>query len=154
MTEFKVQTQVSQEPSPTLYPICHGSYGTLQNMLEFWSVLAWQTFSHCLHWGSEIMTKNLPNSWGNSSHKIAIDVLIPWSRESVKEAPMASPSMKLCKASLKVIIQAIVPISDNEGPLKQLHELLWVSSFWRNEKETHLGYTKLWEEADSFHLNF
>lgn len=52
-----------------------------------------------------------------------MEVLSPWRRDKVQEAPIARPSMKLWRASLSVIIQAIVPISDSLGPLKQVHEL-------------------------------
>lgn len=53
-----------------------------------------------------------PSSCGNSSHRMATDVLIPWKTETVKEAPMARPSMKLWRPSLRVIIQARVPMSE------------------------------------------
>lgn len=53
-----------------------------------------------------------PSSWGNSSHKMATEVLMPWNTDAVKEAPMARPSMKLCRPSLSVIIQASVPMSE------------------------------------------
>lgn len=43
---------------------------------------------------------------------MATEVLTPWKTDAVKEAPMASPSMKLCRPSLSVIIQASVPMSE------------------------------------------
>lgn len=43
---------------------------------------------------------------------MATEVLIPWKTETVKEAPMASPSMKLWSPSLRVIIHASVPMSE------------------------------------------
>lgn len=49
-----------------------------------------------------------PSSWGNSSHTMAVDVLNPVSTDTVNEAPIARPSMKLCSASLRVIIHATV----------------------------------------------
>ncbi len=61
----------------------------------------------------------LPSSWGNSSQKMAIEVLKPVSRDSVKDAPMARPSMKLCTASLTVIIHATVFILDVPSPFSQ-----------------------------------
>lgn len=61
----------------------------------------------------------LPSSWGNSSQKMAIEVLKPVRRERVKDAPMARPSMKLCTASLTVIIHATVFILDIPSPFSQ-----------------------------------
>jgi hypothetical protein len=43
---------------------------------------------------------------------MATDVLMPWKTDTVKEAPIARPSMKLWSPSLRVIIQAKVPISE------------------------------------------
>ena len=54
----------------------------------------------------------LPSSCGNSSHRMATEVLIPWKTDTVKEAPIARPSMKLWRPSLRVIIQASVPMSE------------------------------------------
>lgn len=74
----------------------------------------------------------LPSSWGNSSHKMAMEVLSPWNRDNVKEAPIAKPSKKLCTASLSVTIQAMVPIFDSGRPPRHLHKLPWISSSWKN----------------------
>lgn len=62
--------------------------------------------------GGKSKKSDSPSSWGNSSHKMATEVLMPWNTEAVKEAPMARPSMKLCSPSLSVIIQASVPMSE------------------------------------------
>lgn len=43
---------------------------------------------------------------------MATDVLMPLKTDTVKEAPMARPSMKLWRPSLSVIIQARVPMSE------------------------------------------
>lgn len=53
-----------------------------------------------------------PSSCGNSSQRMATEVLMPWKTDTVKDAPMARPSMKLWRPSLRVIIQARVPISE------------------------------------------
>lgn len=74
----------------------------------------------------------LPSSWGNSSHKMAMEVLSPWNRDKVKEAPIAKPSKKLCTASLSVTIQAMVPIFDSGRPPRYLHKLPWTASSWKN----------------------
>ena len=50
---------------------------------------------------------------------MATEVLMPWNTEAVKEAPMARPSMKLCRPSLSVIIQASVPMSEYVVPFSQ-----------------------------------
>ena len=55
---------------------------------------------------------SIPNSCGNSSQRMATEVLMPWKTDTVKEAPMANPSMKLCSPSLRVIIHASVPMSE------------------------------------------
>ena len=62
--------------------------------------------------GVGAVPRPLPSSCGNSSHRMATDVLIPWKTDTVKEAPIARPSMKLWRPSLRVIIQARVPMSE------------------------------------------
>lgn len=85
------------------------------------------TYNRDFHSKQHVQWSFLPSSWGNSSHKMAMEVLSPWSRDKVKEAPIAKPSMKLCTASLSVTIQAMVPIFDSGRPLRHLHKLLWVA---------------------------
>ncbi len=70
----------------------------------------------------------LPSSWGNSSQTIAIEVLKPLRIDTVNEAPMASPSMKLWRASLREIIHATVftpasrlPLSHLQYPCNDVH---------------------------------
>ena len=62
--------------------------------------------------GVGAVPRYLPSSCGNSSHRMATEVLIPWKTDTVKEAPIARPSMKLWRPSLRVIIQASVPMSE------------------------------------------
>lgn len=70
-------------------------------------------------WSAGTGTQHSPSSCGNSSQRMATDVLMPWKTDTVKEAPIARPSMKLWSPSLKVIIQAKVPISEYRTPLSQ-----------------------------------
>lgn len=54
---------------------------------------------------------NLPSSWGTSSQMTAKETLTPDRMLSVKAAPIDKPSIKLCKPSPKIIIQATVATS-------------------------------------------
>lgn len=54
----------------------------------------------------------LPNSWGNSSHMTATEMLTPASILSEKAAPIDKPSIKLWRPSPNMIIHATVPIVD------------------------------------------
>lgn len=65
--------------------------------------------------------KYTPSSWGNSSHTMAIEVLNPVIIDTVKEAPIARPSMKLWRASLRVTIHATVLMLDTGVPCSQWH---------------------------------
>ena len=52
---------------------------------------------------------------------MAVDVLNPVSKDTVNEAPIARPSMKLCSASLSVIIHATVLMLEMRRPRNQWH---------------------------------
>lgn len=82
---------------------------------------------------------NSPSSWGNSSHTMAVDVLNPVSTDTVNEAPIARPSMKLCSASLRVIIHATVLMLEICCPRSQLHITpgTWTSCKSERTRQTH-----------------
>lgn len=86
------------------------------------------------HGGEEVKQRpfsayHSPSSWGNSSHTIAVDVLNPASIDTVKEAPIARPSIKLCSASPRVIIHATVLMLVMRCPRSQWHTSpdIWTS---------------------------
>ena len=60
----------------------------------------------------------LPNSCGSSCTKTAMEVDRPPRKSSLKAAPMARPSAKLCIASPKMMIQTndVKPVSHKNKP--------------------------------------
>lgn len=127
-------------------------YPVSQNHIFFISLFQLFTGAmRCLHWfkhsnlrcffnghkaGDE---QDSPSSWGNSSHTMAVDVLNPANTDTVNEAPIARPSMKLCSASLRVIIHATVLMLEMRCPRSQWHIIpdTW-ASWWGEVKGIQL----------------
>lgn len=90
--------------------------------------------------------RHSPNSWGNSSHTMAVDVLNPVRTDTVNEAPMARPSMKLCTASLSDIIQATVLMLVMRFPRSQWHITsgTWESCNSDKRVKRHVARVGVW----------
>lgn len=71
---------------------------------------------------------------------MAVDVLNPVSKDTVNEAPMARPSMKLCSASLSVIIHATVLMLETRRPRNQWHIRSEPGASWKRWR-TGSGHT-------------
>lgn len=102
-------------------------------------------------WNWFSATYHSPSSWGNSSHTMAVDVLNPVKTDTVKEAPIARPSMKLWSASLRVIIHATVLMLRMRWPRNQRHMTSGTSMSWKSGRTsyTYTATTNAWLCFDS-----